>query len=330
MTDKPHVAWILEASSLSGGVRVIYELANGLSERGFPVSILSLSPKPTWFSIHGKVRWLTFGGYPALAVAAKENLPDVVIATWWKTAYVAQSICENTSCRGMYLVQDIETEYYHDPITRKAVMDTYALGLEHFTTSRWVMANCPNGCKYVGIAIGKMRQKNKEGERRKRQALAVMRRQALKGFRELGEVALRLQKSNIPVVTFGTDTTVRLSGLHEHIGNPGSRDVIRLYSTSSVFLSTSLHEGFSMTPVEAMTCGLPVVQFPADGNMEYAVDGENCLLAQSPKHMAELAVRVLSDRALASSLSKSGLETARRYSDWAGPIDRLAALVERT
>lgn len=324
---KPHIAWVLEASSLSGGVRVVYEFANGLSERGYPVSILSLGPKPKWFSLHGKVRWLTYGSYPALGIAAKEIRPDVLIATWWKTAYVVDDIRTQLGCRGLYLVQDVETEYYFDPITRQAVMDTYALGLEHFTTSRWVEGNCPGECKYVGIAIGKMRGKGKQDAGRKRVVLAVLRRQSLKGFRELGEVAMRLQGAAVPLVTFGVDTGVQLCGSHSHVHQPTAIEVTHLYQSSSVFLSTSLHEGFSMTPVEAMSCGLPVVTFNAGGNMEYAVDGENCLIADSPRHMAELAVRVVSDRSLAAALSKSGLSTASRYADWRVPVERLDALL---
>ena len=327
--DKPSVAWILEASSLSGGVRVIFEYANRLSAQGFPVLFLSLNEKPKWFTLNGKIQWYRYGSYDTLVAAALNLKPDVVIATWWRTAYIAAQIRDDLKCRALYLIQDIESAYYYDPATREAVMNTYGLGLEHFTTSKWVMSQLPD-CHYVGISIGKWN--NRSERSRQRVVLACMRRQALKGFRELAEVSRYLTANGVPLSTFGTDIGVRFSGIHTHNFDgkqpPTDRELERAYSSCGVFISTSLHEGFSMTPLEAMACQSPTVMFDAEGNREYTEDGVNCLIAASPRDMADKVMALLSDKELARRMSISGLATARKYLSWDAPISRLAALLK--
>lgn len=335
----PRVCWILEASTLAGGVKVIFEYANHLASMGYPVSIYSLGAKPDWFRLHKNVEWLSFGGYEILLKAAITQAHEVVIATWWKTAYIVKDIIDQTHQRGLYLIQDIETAYYVDPIHRQAVTDTYAMGLEHFTTSRWVEKQLPT-CTYTGIAIGRWRNVV-EGGARRREALACLRRQALKGFRELTETCRYLGARQIPLFTFGVDSGVRVAVNHEHnlpLGADVNSDwksraslndhqIQKRYSLCGAFISTSLHEGLSMTPLEAMACGSPVIMFPADGNMEYAVDGGNCLLAQSPLDMADKVEMLLKNKDLAAKLSKSGLATAQHYAIWQGPVSRLIALI---
>lgn len=326
MTDKPRVMWILESSGLAGGVRCIFEYANGLAALGFPVSFYALHDRPKWFDLHRKIDWTRFGSYEALIPAAVNAKPDIAIGNWWRTSLIVREICDQSpTTRGFYLVQDIESSYYHDPATRGVVMSTYELGLTHFTTSKWVMTQLPD-CHYVGLAIGK-KWRPQPSVTRKRQVLAVMRRQALKGFRELAEVTRYLFQKSVRVVTFGQDKGVRLAGMHEHIHDPSDKVVNHLYAESAVFISTSKHEGLSMTPLEAMATGTPVVMFDADGNREYAEHDVNCLIATDPADMAAQVVTLLNDAEMRAKLSRNGLVTARRYSSWQEPIDRLASLL---
>src|SRR3990167_3336821 len=103
------VYWILESGGLAGGVKVILEYANRLSQIGFHVGVLSLDQQPKWFQVNNDINWHTFSDYETLAANAKSVRPDVVIGTWWKTAYAAQAVVEEAGARGFYFVQDIET-----------------------------------------------------------------------------------------------------------------------------------------------------------------------------------------------------------------------------
>lgn len=253
--DKP-ILWVVETGSLSGGVRVILEYANRLTAMyGYKNIIYSLNerPKPKqqggWFDLSPKVDWIRFGGYESLAKAAINLKPAMAIATWWKTAYCVKEIVEKTGCRGLYLVQDIETSYYISPIERGAVEATYGMGLEHFTTSKWVLSQMPDA-RYVGLAIGKWRGDDKVS--RNRDVLACLRGQALKGFRELTETTRYLIASNIRLVTFGQGKAIQITSLHTHNPPDGNflsdKQIEKLYSRVGVFISTSRHEGFCAHP----------------------------------------------------------------------------------
>lgn len=332
------IYWIVESSGLSGGVRVALEYATRLAALGYGTTILSLEKKPDWFSLGARIKWLNFPSYEAIIIAAREAKPDILFATWWKTAFVVKDILDGSpGSRGLYLVQDIETAYYFEPLYIETVRESYELGLEHVTTSRWVQSQLP-GCEYIGLAIGKWRDERQRS--RQRYALACVRPQALKGYRELGEVYRYLASRGISLMTFGLYQGAPFGRLHIQAGKPvqdayGARrklsdqDLQRLYGECGVFISTSRHEGLSMTPLEAMAVGAPVVMFDADGNMEYAQDGGNCLIATDPLDMYGKIVEVLDDRALAARLSKSGQETARRYASWLGPVERLRQVIEK-
>ena len=345
MKNKPHLAFLLEASSLAGGVAVIFEYANRLAHIGYPVTILSLDGKPTWFELDKNVKFVTLPSYEQFSTAVKSLGINVVCATWWKTAYVAHKCVEdNPSVRGMYLVQDIESSYYEQPLYKQAVLDSYSLGLDHWTTSRWVAAymksDIGKACEYIGIGVGKWNERTgKHG--RSNQALAILRRQALKGVRELAEVARYLAyHHNIHLNTFGVDNgQVVLSSMHTHIGHEVDpmtnkakilthKRIEEFYSRAGVFLSTSLHEGFSMSPLEAMGAKCPVVMFNAVGNMEYVDDGVNCLIATSPRDMSDKAAMLCKDRKFAQELAKTAYATYTHFRDWNKPVERLSEFID--
>lgn len=108
----------------------------------------------------------------------------------------------------------------------------------------------------------------------------------------------------------GLEHAVRLTGFvpEEELG--------ALYSGASVFVYPSLYEGFGLPPLEAMTCGAPVVA--ADRTALPEVLGHAALLAD-PQEVGEFAEAILSlldhpERRL--ELSAAGQRHARRFT-WA-------------
>ena len=87
---------------------------------------------------------------------------------------------------------------------------------------------------------------------------------------------------------------VRELGLEGHVKFLGQvRDVRGVLEKSSLFILPSLTEGISLTLLEAMACGLPVVATRVGGTPEVVVDGETGLLVH-PGSPAELAQAILS------------------------------------
>lgn len=326
---------VVETGSLAGGVRVIGEIANRLVQRDWEVSIWSINPQETmsWFPLSRKVQWHSFfvtgsvRDYAQLAVVLGKQ-KGIKMATFWRTAYTVLDAGDPDE--RFYLVQDVETSYTSQPVQAKAVTDTYEADIHKFTTSRWVESQLPN-TDYIGIGLDNYW---KEQSRWKRLGypLACARRQSLKGWTELCETARYLAVEGLPLVTYGLDKRSPMIASHHHNLDPRSMkpkgdklddSQLRLhYSQAGTFVSTSRHEGFSLTPLEAMACGCPVVMTPADGNMEYAEPGDNCLMADTPRGIADAVLNANADAELWKRLSLAGPKTAARYR-WSEVIDRL-------
>ena len=330
--SKPTLRIVLETGSLAGGVRVVGEIANRLVPQGYPVEIWSVNPKESltsWFELDKRIKWYNF--FRTGTVEDYDGLTSVLskqdgfkMATYWRTAFPVAEACKSKG-QGLYLVQDIETSYTSQPAMAGLVMKSYDQPLQKWTTSQWVLRNLP-GCEYIGIGVNKF-YRSQEGVKRNSQPLAIARKQALKGFSELMEVARYLNQAGKTLNTFGLDEyLVGFVPVH-HLSKPDDRSVRALYNQFGCFISTSQHEGFSLTPLEAMACACPVVTTYADGNEEYCEDGVNCLMASNPRAIADQALRVLKDKDLAAKLSKNALEVPKRYT-WDKVIDNIIRLMQ--
>jgi len=108
--------------------------------------------------------------------------------------------------------------------------------------------------------------------------------------------------------------------------NPSQNLLSELYRHAAVFVSGSHYEAFSLPPLEAMACGCPVISTANEGVLTYAVNGENCLLAEvgNPSDLAAQIIRLMSDAELRARLREAGLKTAAKYS-WESTISQLEA-----
>lgn len=86
---------------------------------------------------------------------------------------------------------------------------------------------------------------------------------------------------------------------------------------SDLFVLPSLSEGFPVTVLEAMACGLPILTTYVRGLPEIINDGENGFLIepQSSAQIAEKASFILRNDILRERMSRNNRECVRRY-DW--------------
>jgi glycosyltransferase involved in cell wall biosynthesis len=97
---------------------------------------------------------------------------------------------------------------------------------------------------------------------------------------------------------------------------PDAERLAQLYSQAAALVHPSLHEGFGLTPLEAMTAGTPVIAARSPGVTE--VCGEAALYVD-PRDSADLAAqmeRVAGDPALRADLGERGRRRAAEFS-WA-------------
>lgn len=112
------------------------------------------------------------------------------------------------------------------------------------------------------------------------------------------------------------ETVTRLN-LEKHVvflGRVPSEDLVYLYNASRLLVHPSFYEGFGLTPLEAMTCGVPVVASNISSLPE--VVGDAALLID-PHDIEGLTVaiwRVLTEKELRKDLICKGLKRAQKFS----------------
>ena len=100
--------------------------------------------------------------------------------------------------------------------------------------------------------------------------------------------------------------------LHEPV-----KVIEKIYEQSSLFVLSSRFEGFVLSLLEAMSCGLPVVSFDCKyGPTQLIENGKNGFLAPLPnvEKLAEQIIKVLDDENLRNSMGKAAKATSQAYS----------------
>lgn len=89
-------------------------------------------------------------------------------------------------------------------------------------------------------------------------------------------------------------------------------DIPEILSGFDVFALSSLTEGISISLLEAMASGKPVVATNVGGNPEVVVNGETGLLVppKDPAKMAEAIIKILSDKEMAKRMAEAGRKRA--------------------
>jgi glycosyltransferase involved in cell wall biosynthesis len=100
----------------------------------------------------------------------------------------------------------------------------------------------------------------------------------------------------------------------------------QIYNQTRVFMQSSFHEGFGYTAVEAMACGCALVTTDNGGSRDYAVPGETALVVPPGDcgGLADAVERLLHDVARRARLADAGSELVRGRFDW----DNTGAVLE--
>lgn len=323
------VVYVTEDTGVGGGHRDIFEHLNGLHDRGHEAELWTLGSQPDWFALRAPIR--SFDDYEALIEALKP-VEAIKVATWWNTA---APVWEASVLRGIpvYFVQDIETSYYpDDERARHAVLASYRPEFSYMTISSWNRERLRElGLDAAlippGIDLANFRPLS-ELERREDMVLALGRSNPLKNL-PLTLAAWRALPDPRPeLCLFGIEPEVAPDdpGIG-YVTAPTDSEVNRLFNEATVFVQTSIHEGFCLPPLEAMATGGAVVCTDAHGNRDFCRDGENCLMpAPDQASVAEAMLRLMRDPALRQRLGHAGIRTAADYS-WQRRIDALEAFL---
>ena len=148
--------------------------------------------------------------------------------------------------------------------------------------------------------------------------------QSIKGAGDALECAAALKKRGprflLAMVGKGDPTPFKkrshelgLDDCVEFFGETSS--VVAVLKRASVFLGLSKENGMSMSALEAMAAGVPVVARNVLTYSQLIEDGTSGLLGANPAEFAECCARVLRDPEQAHAMAVRAQATARRY-DW--------------
>jgi sugar transferase (PEP-CTERM/EpsH1 system associated) len=127
----------------------------------------------------------------------------------------------------------------------------------------------------------------------------------------------------------GLEQLCRELGLEESVCFSGHRDDVReRLLQCDLFMLSSLSEGISLSLLEAMAAGLPVIATEVGGNREVVVHGETGFLVPpgSPEAIASATLSLIDDPARALAMGRSGRKRVEQIFDLRLMVRRYEAL----
>jgi len=355
-----YISFILSSLYLSGGVRVVIQYANRLTKRGHHVSLIipngtvdpqieqeidpyiniiktksSLDNKTNLFKLF-RLSW-------EMALAVPHS--DVIIATHTPTTVVSL-IADKLLNRGkiIWYYMDYKEMFDGRPIERWLLRNALKWHDYAITFSEACVQELHSFCsgKIINIGLGldtiNLYHPNQDAKKivyaspEKKVIFFLGDSRPRKGMADFLIAAERVFASEtnlVLLIATKEKTTIQTSVPYRVFIRPTDYDLVSLYSASDIFVSASWYEGFGLPPLEAMACGGAVVTTNSRGVMEFAEDGNNCLVVppRNPEALAEAILRLLSKPDLADKFRKNGPVTASRF-DWESAIDRFEAALE--
>lgn len=315
------IIFVLQTMGMSGGIKIVFEHANFLAERGFAVEVWGFDYHgvPWDGSISDKVKIRTFKNYDRLTSAlAREEA--IKVATWWETAF---PVWLGSVTRGIpvYFIQEFETWFYpNNIVAQSAVVSCYRKEFKNLTTSKYNLQEIKNlGLKAKAIPCGYDAKTYKVLKGVKKEAnvlLAIGRTFFQKNFNFTlkGWKSLAAQRPDLWLFGFETHLA-KLDSKITYFKKPTNQKVNELYNQATAFVQTSRHEGFSLPILEAMAAGCPVICTDAHGNRDFCVSGRNCLMVRhnDVASLGRAINNLMTDTKLRHDLREAGLQTAKKY-----------------
>ncbi len=128
-----HICFLLESTELSGGVRVVFDQAYLLAQRGHKVTIRARSGNHHWYHHTIDIEYIDNLAQPFSA----DTAPDVVIATFWTTAQAALQLhCP----QAFHFCQGYEGDFPEYASLREQIEQAYRLPIPKLTVGDWLTA----------------------------------------------------------------------------------------------------------------------------------------------------------------------------------------------
>lgn len=326
-----------------GGFRVVFEIANQLAADGHKVRVVLPSRMRNISVVSGILGWARkLGGY-ALNKAFRpgvgwlpldhrvellyvweplaEAVPDgdYVFATAWQTSEYVNRYPPSKGRKG-YIVMDFHPWFASQEILER----TWHLPLRKFAICQWlenvVKASGASDVRWLPLGIDHARFRVTIPPASREPVVAMMYSRAKYKDLETGLSALdvcRRSGAHFRCLLFGSiaKRPREIPEWIEYQGTLSDGQLVTLYNTASVFVGSSIAEGFAFPVAEAMSCGCAAATTDCGGNRDYAVHEDNALIspAGDAQVLGNHILRLLADRTLRTRLALAGVESLRAF-----------------
>ena len=323
----------------SGGVKVILDYANRLISSGYEVSlyfdcnktfsnrirvnllrkficIIFVYFSPRWFRLSKKIQKKCVFSFNDKNISDG----DIVIAT---AAVTSKQVSELHDSKGnkFYFVQGYEDW----SMSTEELHKTYKYDMKIIVIANWlkeivekysrqdaflVKNGIDNNIFYIDNPI----------ELRNPLTLSMLYNDSEEKGAKYGLKAIITLKEmypNLQATLFGVPSRPKnLPNWITYVQNAGSKQLREIYNNSSVFICSSIMEGFGLTGAESMNCGCAFVSTAYKGVFEYAVNERNALLSpiRDVNKLVENVSRVIENNDFRISLATQGSKDIQQLS----------------
>jgi glycosyltransferase involved in cell wall biosynthesis len=340
--------------AISGGTYVIVQHAAYLHDQGYDVTLAVQEPFKAqtlaWHDRTSRLRCVPID-------AAKAEAFDLVIATWWKTAFELQHF---NAPRHAYFVQSIESRFYPEAeVPLRALVDaTYRFPLACVTEAVWIRDYLQSGFGHAAALVRNGIRKDvyrPGGPAVAPRAPSGQPRVLVEGhfgvaFKNTALGVRLAREAGAQDIWLLTGSPVSwVPGVSRVFSRVPMVTTPEIYRSCDILVKLSTVEGMFGPPLEIFHCGGTAIVFDVTGHDEYIVHGKNACVVHRGDMDGVVATlrRLFDDRAELARLQDGARQTAEAWASWdessaafcdwvdaalAGPtVDRavLAELTER-
>lgn len=335
-----------------GGYKMAFEYANRFVKNGYDVGILflNLHPinkfklpmfikrmmvnyltaiEPRWFVLDKRIK--KYSGTSRGYINKVEKYDCFIVTSYETVEPIYKLFGAKNNC---YFIQDLETWY--DSIDK--VENTFKLGFKNIVIAKWLKeivdryANTASTLIPNPLDINIYKCNVPVSDRKVHTIGFLYNSYEHKGCKYSLEAVKQLKTiyPDLEVYVFGNPERPKdYPEWIEYTQNATTAQTVEIYNKCSIFICSTIEEGYGLTGLEAMACGSALVTTDFAGAREYAIDGFNCKMSpvRDIDAMLNNVVMLMNDENEKRRIVKNGLESVKKF-NWDDAFLKFKGVIE--